>query len=125
MRLRSRPKGNRARSRSQRLPRPTWWPSSRKKPISKEANMQTAPAMPSANLNMILDQVAKDKGIERPVLVETLEQAIKQAAQKTFGMERNIEATFNVEKGVVQLFQAIQIVPEVADPFNQISLDEA
>src|ERR1700722_6215640 len=87
--------------------------------------MQTAPAMPSANLNMILDQVAKDKGIERPVLVETLEQAIKQAAQKTFGMERNIEATFNVEKGVVQLFQAIQIVPEVADPFNQISLDEA
>src|SRR3984957_4275426 len=87
--------------------------------------MQTAPAMPSANLNMILDQVAKDKGIERPVLVETLEQAIKQAAQKTFGMERNIEATFNIEKGVVQLFQAIQIVPEVTDPFNQISVDEA
>ena len=87
--------------------------------------MQTAPAMPSANLNMILDQVAKDKGIERPVLVETLEQAIKQAAQKTFGMERNIEATFNVEKGVVQLFQAIQIIPEVTDPFNQISLEEA
>jgi N utilization substance protein A len=87
--------------------------------------MQTAPAMPSANLNMILDQVAKDKGIERPVLVETLEQAIKQAAQKTFGMERNIEATFNVEKGVVQLFQAIQIIPEVVDPFNQISVEEA
>src|SRR5277367_2485669 len=87
--------------------------------------MQTAAATPSVNLNMILDQVAKDKGIERPVLVETLEQAIKQAAQKTFGMERNIEATFNVEKGVVQLFQAIQIVPEVTDPFNQISVDEA
>jgi N utilization substance protein A len=77
------------------------------------------------NLNMILDQVAKDKGIERTILVDTLQQAIKQAAQKTFGMERNIEATFNIEKGVVELFQAIGIVPEVTDPFNQISLDEA
>jgi transcription termination/antitermination protein NusA len=87
--------------------------------------MQSQVATPSVNLNMILDQVAKDKGIERTVLVDTLEQAIKQAAQKTFGMERNIEATFNVDKGVVELFQAIQIVPEVEDPFNQISLTDA
>jgi N utilization substance protein A len=87
--------------------------------------MQSQVATPSVNLNMILDQVAKDKGIERTVLVDTLEQAIKQAAQKTFGMERNIEATFNVDKGVVELFQAIQIVPEVEDPFNQISVAEA
>jgi N utilization substance protein A len=87
--------------------------------------MQTQVSTPSVNLNMILDQVAKDKGIERTILVDTLEQAIKQAAQKTFGMERNIEATFNVDKGVVELFQAIQIVGEVEDPFNQISLAEA
>ncbi len=80
---------------------------------------------PNVNLNMILDQVAKDKGIERSVLVETLQQAIEQAALKTFGMERHIEATYNPEKGVVKLFQAIQIVPEVQDPFNQISVDEA
>jgi N utilization substance protein A len=85
-------------------------------------NMQ---ATPSVNLNMILDQVSKDKGIERPVLVDTLEQAIKQAAQKTFGLERNIEAKFNVEKGIVEVFQPIQIVAEVTDPFNQISLAEA
>jgi N utilization substance protein A len=87
--------------------------------------MQSQVAMPSVNLNMILDQVAKDKGIERTILVDTLQQAIKQAAQKTFGMERNIEATFNPDKGVVELFQAIQIIPEVEDPFNQISLAEA
>ncbi len=87
--------------------------------------MQNQVATPSVNLNMILDQVAKDKGIERTILVDTLQQAIKQAAQKTFGMERNIEATFNADKGVVELFQAIQIIPEVEDPFNQISLAEA
>ncbi|MHB1845625.1 MAG: transcription termination factor NusA [Deltaproteobacteria bacterium] len=80
---------------------------------------------PTVNLNMILDQVAKDKGIERPVLVETLQQAIQQAAMKTFGMERHIEATYNPDKGVVEIFQAIQIVPEITDPFNQISTAEA
>jgi N utilization substance protein A len=87
--------------------------------------MQSQASTPSVNLNMVLDQVAKDKGIERAVLVDTLEQAIKQAAQKNFGMERNIEATFNVDKGAVELFQAIQIVGEVEDPFNQISVAEA
>jgi N utilization substance protein A len=83
------------------------------------------PQNPSVNLNMILDQVSKDKGIERPLLVKTLEEAILQAALKTFGMERKIEATFNVDKGVVEISQAIQIVAEIADPFNQISLAEA
>src|SRR5580698_6274621 len=83
------------------------------------------PQNPSVNLNMILDQVSKDKGIERPLLVKTLEEAILQAALKTFGMERKIEATFNVDKGVVEISQAIQIVAEVTDPFNQISLAEA
>jgi N utilization substance protein A len=83
------------------------------------------PQNPSVNLNMILDQVSKDKGIERPLLVKTLEEAILQAALKTFGMERKIEATFNVDKGVVEISQAIQIVADITDPFNQISLAEA
>jgi transcription termination/antitermination protein NusA len=40
-------------------------------------------------------------------------------------MERHIEAKYNPDKGVVELSQAIQIVPEVTDPFNQISVEEA
>ncbi len=83
------------------------------------------PQNPTVNLNMILDQVAKDKGIDRKRLVETLQEMMQQAALKHFGMERHIEATFNPEKGTVDLAQALQIVPEVTDPYNQISLDEA
>ncbi|MHB8421014.1 MAG: transcription termination factor NusA [Myxococcales bacterium] len=83
------------------------------------------PQNPTVNLNMILDQVAKDKGIERAKLVSTLEEAIRQAALKTFGMERHIEAKYNPSTGVVELSQAIQIVPEVTDPFNQIGVEEA
>ncbi|HEX9603631.1 MAG TPA: transcription termination factor NusA [Myxococcales bacterium] len=86
--------------------------------------------VPTLNLNMILDQVAKDKGIDRNVLVDTLQNAISQAAKKHFGPDRAIEATYNEEKGVVEVFQTLTVVPrvEVEDPIksvNQISLDDA
>ena len=55
-----------------------------------------------ANLNMVLDQVSKDKGIERKVLITALEEAILAAAKRTFGAERNLVATFN-EEGYLRL----------------------
>ena len=67
----------------------------------------------NVNLNLILDQVAKDKGIDRARLIETLEEAIGSAAKKHFGMERNLEARYDEDKGQVELFQVITIV---ADP---------
>jgi N utilization substance protein A len=86
-------------------------------------------AMPNVSLNLILDQVAKDKGVERSVLVRTLEQAIHQAALKTFGLTRNIEASYNEEKGVVEVFQTLTVVENLsedpAERVNQIALDAA
>src|SRR5881227_1755884 len=89
-----------------------------------------APQAPLVNLNMVLDQVAKDKGIERSVLVDTLQNAIAQAAKKHFGQDRAIEATYNEDRQVVEVFQTLTVVPrvEVEDPIksvNQISLDDA
>src|SRR4051794_33514580 len=90
-----------------------------------ESSMQgTGPV----NLNLIIDQVAKDKGIERDVIVDTLEQAILMAAKKTFGLERNLEAHFNEDKGVVEVFQALTVVEAITDPLqevNQLTIDEA
>lgn len=89
--------------------------------------MPTA-ANPSVNLNLVLDQVAKDKGIDRSVLIATLEDAMKTAAKKHFGQDRNLEAKYDPDKGVVELFQAITVVEEITDPtqaVNQITLSEA
>jgi len=80
------------------------------------------------NLNLVIDQVAKDKGLERAVLIQTLEQAILQAAKKTVGQDRNLEAPYNEEKGGVELFQAIVVVEEITDPIqacNQLTVAEA
>src|SRR5450432_1201361 len=66
-----------------------------------------------AALGLVLDQVSKDKNIDRAVLVETLEQAILTAAKRAFGMHREMEAKFNEETGRVDLFQIMIIVETV------------
>ena len=66
-----------------------------------------------AALGLVLDQVSKDKNIDRAVLVETLEQAILTAAKRAFGMHREMEAKFNEETGRVDLFQIIVIVEAI------------
>ncbi len=78
-----------------------------------------------ANLNMVLDQVSKDKGIERSVLISALEESILVAAKRAFGAERNLVAKFNEEKGAVDLTQTITVAEHVEDAFNELALDEA
>ena len=90
--------------------------------------MATQQANPTVNLNLVLDQVAKDKGIDRAVLIATLEDAMKTAAKKHFGQDRELEAKYDADKGVVELFQAITVVDEIVDPVqavNQITTAEA
>ena len=80
--------------------------------------------MPS-NLNFVIDQVGKDKGIDRKVIIEALEQAVLTASRKRYGHQGEIEVHYNEEAGEVELFQFKQVVEEVTDPSTQISLKEA
>ena len=76
------------------------------------------------NLSLVLDQVSKDKGIDRGILIKALEEAILAAAKRTFGIERNLNAHFNLDKGAVDLTQTIRVVETINDSYNEISLDE-
>ena len=76
------------------------------------------------NLNMVIDQVSKDKGIDRQVLVQALEEAILASAKKAFGAERDLHAEYNEEKGAVDLSQTITVVETIEDSFNEITLEE-
>ncbi|MFT3709690.1 MAG: transcription termination factor NusA [Archangium sp.] len=79
------------------------------------------PAAASLRLDDVLTQVAKDKGIDKTVLVATLEDAMKTAAKKHFGQDRAIEAKFEPGKGQVELFQAITVVDAITDPINAVN----
>lgn len=80
--------------------------------------------MPS-NLNFVIDQVGKDKGIDRKIIIEALEQAVLTASRKKYGHQGEIEVHYNEEAGEVELFQFKQVVEEVTNPSTEISLKEA
>jgi N utilization substance protein A len=79
------------------------------------------PATAALRLDDVLTQVAKDKGIDKTILVATLEDAMKTAAKKHFGQDRALEAKFEAGKGVVEIFQAITVVDVVTDALNAIN----
>ncbi len=75
----------------------------------------------NGDLGHILDQVALEKGIDKKILVETMEAAILRAAQAAFGAERELEARFNEASGAIDLFQYMTVVEEVEDPEREIA----
>src|SRR3970282_2130372 len=77
------------------------------------------------DLNRVIEQVSKEKGIDKTILISALENAMISAAKKTFGAERKIEAQYNPELGEVELFESKLVVEEVADPVGEIGLKEA
>lgn len=81
--------------------------------------------MDQLQLSRVIEQVSKEKQIDRQVVIEAIESAMVQAAKRHFGLEREIEAKYNLEIGEVELFQVKRVVDEVTDAESQITLEEA
>ncbi|HAO92438.1 MAG: transcription termination/antitermination protein NusA [Deltaproteobacteria bacterium GWB2_55_19] len=79
----------------------------------------------SLNLTHIIDQVGKDKGIDKAILIDALESAMLKAAEKRFGQNKVIEAHYQEEAGEIELFLFKTVVEEAQDPDTEISLEEA
>jgi N utilization substance protein A len=77
------------------------------------------------NLNFVLDQVGKDKGIDKRILVEALEAAMLTAARKRFGLTTDMEARFNEQTGEVEIYEFKKIVHVVTNRAGEISFVEA
>ncbi|MBU1208247.1 MAG: transcription termination factor NusA [Proteobacteria bacterium] len=78
-----------------------------------------------SDLSRIIDQVGKDKGIDKTILIDALEQALLAAARKRYGPKQEIEAKYNEEAGELELFQFKTVVKDVKNPPAEISLKEA
>lgn len=78
-----------------------------------------------ADLSRVIEQVSKDKGIPKEILVEAIEAAMLTAAKKKFGLEREIEAHFNPDEGEVELFQFRTVVDKIENEMTEIGLNEA
>jgi N utilization substance protein A len=76
------------------------------------------------DLKRLIEQVSRDKGIERDVLISTLEEAMRSAARKKYGHDLDLEVAYNDDYGEIEAFQFKEVVEKVADPMLEISLKE-
>lgn len=80
-----------------------------------------------SELSRIIEQVGKDKGIDRSIVVDAVVQGMLAAARKKYGTYREIEAQYNEESGEVELYEFKEVVPdeEFIDEEVEIKWSEA
>ena len=77
------------------------------------------------SLKRIIDQICRDKGIDRALLVDAIEEAVRSAVRKKYGSRREIEVQFNEDLGEIEVFQYRTVVDEVFDEETEISFEAA
>lgn len=67
------------------------------------------------------------KNIDKATMVSVLEESFRNVLAKMFGTDENLDVIMNPDKGDVQIFQNLEVVPdgEVTNPNLQISLSDA
>lgn len=72
-----------------------------------------------------LNELEKERGISRDVLVKAIEDAIHSALRRSSQPHQNLRVDFDDRSGKVRVFARKAVVRHVDDPANQISLEEA
>ena len=73
----------------------------------------------------ILDQISRDKGIDKSILIDALKSAVEVAARKRFPTAKELQSEFNESTGEVEIYLEKTVVESVDLPDEQISLEEA
>ena len=72
-----------------------------------------------------LDELEKDRHIEKSVLIEAIEAALVAAYKKNYGTSQNVRTSVDASTGDMAVFSRLDIVEEVEDDSTQMSLEEA
>ena len=87
--------------------------------------MATAITANRAELIAIADAVAREKSIDRTIVIEAMEDAIQRAARARYGAENDIRAKIDPKGGETRLWRVLEVVEEPEDFFKQIDLKGA
>jgi N utilization substance protein A len=72
-----------------------------------------------------IDQLSKEKSLDKELVIEAVEEAMRSAARKAYGADLNVEAKYNRETGEVQVYKILTVVADVADPRLEITAEKA
>jgi N utilization substance protein A len=76
-------------------------------------------------LLQIAEAVAREKGIDRKIVLGAMEDAIAKAARSRYGSETEVRAEIDPKSGELHLSRHMLVVDAVENPASQISLDDA
>ena len=79
----------------------------------------------SKELIMAIEELEKERGINKEYLLESLEAALVTAYKRNFDSAENVKVTMDTETGDIRVFSLKEVVEEVEDDMLQISLEDA
>jgi N utilization substance protein A len=72
-----------------------------------------------------LGQIAREKNVDKRLVIETLEAGLQSAAKKKYGATANFVVEVDEKQGKLGVFQIKKVVDEVLDPAAEIDIREA
>ena len=76
-------------------------------------------------LLQIAEAVAKEKSIEKEIVISAMAEAIEKAAASKYGAENKIRVDIDESNGSIRLLRLLDVVENVEDTFRQITLEDA
>ncbi|MBM3555967.1 MAG: transcription termination/antitermination protein NusA [Alphaproteobacteria bacterium] len=87
--------------------------------------METSASYNRQEMLHVADAVAREKGIEREIVLRAMEDAIQKAARQRYGQEHDIRAEIDPKSGEIKIFRCLEVVEAVENEATQIRLEEA
>ncbi|MBG60233.1 MAG: transcription termination/antitermination protein NusA [Halobacteriovoraceae bacterium] len=78
-----------------------------------------------SELGKVIEQLGKDRGIKKDVVIGAIEQAFLVTARKKYGIQGEFEARYNTDDGEVEIYQYKNVVDSVKDSIVEIGFDDA
>jgi len=76
-------------------------------------------------LKKVIENLSKEKGLSKEIVVEALVEGIKTAAKRRFGNKARIEVKYDEERSGLEIYKLKEVVEKVKDQEAEISIEEA
>ena len=94
--------------------------------MKKQAKSQEkAPAIDNKELILALEELEKEKGMDKEYLLEAIETALVTAYKRNFDSLENVKVEMDRQTGATHLYAIKKVVEKVEDPETEIELKEA
>ena len=83
------------------------------------------PAIDNKELILALEDLEKEKGINKDYVLDAIETALVTAYKRNFNSLENVKVTMDRKTGATHVYSVKQIVKEIQNPETEITLEEA